>query len=344
MKRIAIIDTLTLTHEGRIYGHFANTAKQYKTILEHDYDVTIVGGNTYSSYFENIRKLPFITDKDDFQNGKFIKRLVLKIKVTLNVFVSIIHSYDYYIYQDGNRNIVAFLLLILSFLRRKVVLIRYTPCEHIEYKFITFSPNKIKQIITSLEDTKASYPIPSLIVPDYFPTIQSYNEHDIQYDFVILGTIVEGKDYEDIVKAISNTKYSLLIAGHFGNKNRLLELMSIKTDNITIIDKYLEQSEYDNFLNSTRYVVLPYKKELYTNKSSGVTLEALYAGKPIIAVNNRGYEWIQKQNLGILYDNSIAEVMEKIEDEGLYNSITNNIVGFIEDMKSKENDIKTLFT
>lgn len=343
MKNISIIDSLTLTHEGKIYGHFANTANQYKEILGQDYRVTVVGGETYSSYFDDYYKLPFITTKGDFQSDNKWIIFKTKVKSAVNVIVSLFNKSDYYVFQDGNRNIVAIILFIFSFLKRKVVFIRYTPCSKFEYKMIKILPNKICYVITSLEETKKSYPVDSIIVPDYFPTKEIKNEKNILYDFVVLGTIVEGKDYEDVVKTISRTKYKLLIAGFFSDKNRLKKLNNIKSDNIIIIDKYLDQKEYDTYLNSSRYVVLPYKKELYTNKSSGVTLEALYAGKPVIAVNNKGYEWIEKYKVGILYNFSMSEIIEKFEDERLFNSMQENILQFIETMKSKKECLKSIF-
>ena len=51
--RIAIIDTLTLSLDKSIYGHFHKVSLQYFEILSKKFKVKIVGGKTYCNYFSS---------------------------------------------------------------------------------------------------------------------------------------------------------------------------------------------------------------------------------------------------------------------------------------------------
>ena len=55
MKKIAIADTLTLTHNGAVYGHFHKVSLQLHQILSKKFDVIMIAGKTYEKYFDELK-------------------------------------------------------------------------------------------------------------------------------------------------------------------------------------------------------------------------------------------------------------------------------------------------
>ena len=63
----------------------------------------------------------------------------------------------------------------------------------------------------------------------------------------------------------------------------------------------------------TKYCVLNYQ-EVYANRGSGVILDCIYNGIPVVTKRREAVEYIQKYDMGIVYDDirdvNFGEVLE----------------------------------
>ena len=89
MTTIAIVDTLTLSLNDSVYGHFHKVSLQLHQILSKKFDVKIIAGKTYTKYFDKsaIDPLPFITSKKDFDSKSFFIKIRNKLKSLVNTIL-----------------------------------------------------------------------------------------------------------------------------------------------------------------------------------------------------------------------------------------------------------------
>lgn len=335
-KQVTIADITTLTKGNQLYGHFAKVALQYKAILSRTIKVVISGGKTYLHYFKGteLRVLPFIQSVDS-NNKKHVKS-VRKLKEIINAWIVLHSSSDVVIFQCLEETPI-YVAMLFSRTKAKVVLIQYQKGldrypKRVLYKLIK---SRISGVISSSREVVQYYAVGGLVVPDYFPVDERQYSSNKKYDIVVLGTVSNWKNYEDVITSLSGTGLKTLIAGFFPDKDYLSELEQKASKNVKIIDKYLTDSEYSNLLQSSRYACLPYKKQ-YIGKSSGVVLDALYERIPVITPKIDTFEMVGKFNLGIQYSCSLSEIIDKIEDPIRERTILNNVDAYIDDRRKDE--------
>lgn len=260
MINIGIVDTISLKKNKKIFGHWLNTALQYKNILSKDdsIDIFVLGGPVYKNYiYNNYVRLPFDLEKKMFDRTG-IKRLFNKLKAVINTIAAIKSNTDILIFQDANQTILYTLLRFFK-VNKKIYLIKYSIDERKQaVKSFNKIKNKISGVITSLDEVGRYYKVPYLIVPDYFPSEEISMDEKI-YDLIIVGTVTEQKDYENVIKAVNKTKLNLKIVGYFNDEQRFNNLKIIANHNIVIENKYISDDEYKNIIKSGKYVILPYK-------------------------------------------------------------------------------------
>ena len=124
---------------------------------------------------------------------------------------------------------------------------------------------KISGMIVPSQQVADFYHINSIIIPDYFPEntkkLNNLNDKYI-YDCVLLGTVSNWKNYDDVIESFKKTDLKILIAGKFHDEKIYNELVNKSSSNITIINKYLADEEYDTYINQSRFILLPYKKRI----------------------------------------------------------------------------------
>lgn len=314
MKKLLVVDITSLSRNMSIYGHGIKVAHTYKNALGKQFEVYICGGAPYKNEFnEAFESLPFYTDLND-------SRYIRLIKGCINAVNALLKSGDILIFQNQD---ITPLYFVLSFwpkclIKKKIFIIEYsnplnTPSRPKECKYFDKIQHKIDGVITSLEDVGNIVKCNAFIIPDYFPD-KSVKPKDCEkkYDFACLGTISEKKELEKMVGCIKNTKYKLLIAGKFLDEGRKQSLLDLRLENVTIVDAYLDSDEYNAYLKEARFVVLPYNRKHYEEKSSGVALEAIYNGVPVIAPNIKSFKFVEDYGLGILYNDSFAESFQEL--------------------------------
>lgn len=298
------------------------------SVLSQCCEVRIAGGNVYYNYFDKkkVQKLPFCTEKKLFDKKNTFSRLVKMFISFCNTLVALMCNCDVIIFQDANQTMLYTLLGIIPIKRKKIILIKYaidSPKAQKAYKKIK---HKISGIISSLESVAETYGRPYVLVPDYFPLFEDDTKVILpMYDFAIVGTYMREKDYEGVVKAFSNRKESLIIAGYIPCDVKQ-KLEAISTENITIVDRYLSSAEYSFYIRNATCVILPYASG-YKCKSSGVVLDALYRKRPVLVNDIPSFHFVKERGVGVVYsniDDGIDEFLKHTKTD-----FDNNIDSFI---------------
>ena len=106
-------------------------------------------------------------------------------------------------------------------------------------------------------------------------------------DFLIWGTLLPYKGVLEFLRLIAGDaalgKFNIHIAGKCPDKNYWRALIMEKTDNVRILDKYVEKHELKELFRISRFILFTYRKDSVL--SSGVLIDSLLAGKRIIAPN-----------------------------------------------------------
>jgi beta-1,4-mannosyltransferase len=160
------------------------------------------------------------------------------------------------------------------------------------------------------------YPIPDRIVPKKEARAR-WRTLDRQLLLAFVGTLRAYKGVESLISAIEwlkdPVKSGLLIGGSTNEQYaERLKLLAGGAPNIEIRARKLEKSEFEGLIQSSDYVVLPFKRTLH----SGSIVHALSLGRPVLVprtpytvdlANVIGSQWVR------VYDGEFsAEVIENL--------------------------------
>lgn len=145
----------------------------------------------------------------------------------------------------------------------------------------------------------------ALFVPDYCydPGLYAEYPHEPPAErTVCVGMMSPSKKLEKLVQTFSAVPSELVIAGDFSqHQERYWRLTDMKTSNVTLINRRMENTAYYRMLADAKYVVLPYDMALYSERTSGILLETIFlhrvpvAPRELLAYNGIagiGYEQI----------------------------------------------------
>ena len=122
-----------------------------------------------------------------------------------------------------------------------------------------------------------------------------------------------------------NTKFTIQISKPNSNKydketeDNINRLKVNRTDNLTLLEDTQSEDNYLNlFINSI--CLLPYCSKSYNDKFSGVTLDALYTGCPIITTKDTWMgDTVQQYQAGLALDNFEYNTLKTAIDEIIQN-------------------------
>ncbi|MBO7747808.1 hypothetical protein I8J29_26815 [Paenibacillus sp. MWE-103] len=338
-KRIVIADITSLKSDNKSFGHFFYVAEMYNSIFDKRFDVTIAGGPIYASKFSNIMRLKYNVDLKEF-NKRFTK-ILTKLKELINARrVLKDKNNDYIIFQDYS-NTMLFLSILLFGSRSNIYLIQYKNelKSQMRRRIFNLIKNKIAGVIVSKESVGAEYGTPYIVVPDYI-YLGKENETDqtaCTYDYGVFGIIRKGKDVVGVAKQFSQSSLKLLIAGSIQDDEMRTELYAIAStsSNITLVDKYLPENEYDQLIKSTKCIILPYVDDYYNESSSGVIFDILFRRKPVITRRYEIFDFVSSQNLGMLYEELDEIDWTSMIAEDKYRQVQNDIGTYLEQHSKK---------
>lgn len=336
--------------DGKPSGHFVHFLRDMKNVLEENFSVSIACSEEYQKCLSgNFITVPSNPSGDRLKGLSGVITWHIKPLVTarrlLRLDVSAI------IFQATS--LPGLLLAILStrskFTKRKRIFLTVYKDEvsgrnlkdRIRGLLLKFAKRRVSGVITGIQEVADAYKVKTLVVPDYFcRTPKSIAEagNDFKYDIAQLGIINEGKNVEKIAGIFKDTDLKLVIAGRFDSRERYEAFRNSIRDypNISLINKYLSEQEYQTILNESRFVVLPYE----TNKlqSSGVYYEALLNLKPVLVSNAPFFKDVTEKGLGYKYDELSSSMMKLLRNEEDYYALQKNIYSYISKIQNDSKD------
>lgn len=307
------------SYKGLSTGHYIPVAKMYQELFKEECNVFVAGGPVYESSFskDGFIKLPFNVSGDSVFH---------KLKLFCNSICLFTKAKGRTIILQQSSDVTTHLALALFYWGgSKLFLIRYS-CHGINSKlkqFIyTLCRYKIDGIICPDQRVADAYKRPHIIVPDYIyvdkaRAVTPLPFSDKKYDFCMIGRISEEKGIVEIAEILAKHDYKTIIAGKPQTQELADKLRQIcqNSSNIELVLDYISDEQYYQYLNDSKYTILNYKGE-YSERSSGVVFDTLFAGVPVIGCRCKALQFIEANSVGCLYDSSIDLFTQK--DNGLY--------------------------
>lgn len=302
-RKIYIADIQSIASQGKLTGHYYALARNYQEMFGER--VVVAGGPVYTSYFKKNELL--VLPYDNFDGG-----LVTRYRTFVNARKLFKETKGHIVVFQHRTIITTFLCLALFYHGgSKVYTIQYNK-EGLRSKIGVFlfklAKNKINGILCPNDIVGTAFSgIPYCVVPDYIYTGDSYiNELSYsarKYDLCIVGRLVAEKGIAEIARKYKNTCFSLLIAGKPQSEEFANEIESIckESKNIELHLGFIPNEDYYSYLKNSKYAVLNYSSE-YSERSSGVVYDTLFNGVPVIGRRCKALQFIEDNNLGILYD------------------------------------------
>jgi hypothetical protein len=342
-KRMVIADITSLKSDNKSFGHFFYVAEMYNNIFDNKFDVSIAGGPIYASKFNNMKRLKYHVDLKEFNQRS--TKIFTKLKELINARkVLRDKTNDYIIFQDYS-NTMLFLSILLFGSRSKIYLIQYKNELKSKLRRTIFSliKKRIAGVIVSKDSVGAQYGTPYIVVPDY---IYLGKENDSSqavctYDYGVFGIIRKGKDVVGVAKQFQQSSLKLLIAGSIQDEEMRTALHEIasQSPNITLIDKYLSENEYDQYIKNTKCVILPYVDDYYNESSSGVIFDILFRRKPVITRKYEIFNFVSSENVGLLYERLDEIDWESMIEENRYRQVQNDIGAYLDHHSKKREEL-----
>ncbi len=303
MSRILLADIASHNCGGKSIGHYYSVASNYVNLIS----CVIAGGPIYLYKFdkENIYLLPYDTKTEENVFKKKVKQLLnchTLFKNTVGDTVILQHA-----------ALATAIIGIVLFKKKhtKLFLITYndegnnTIFKRFWYRL---AKRKIEGIICPYENIGKNYDVPFCVVSDYIYSgndnkIQYCDYEDKSYDFCVVGRLAYEKGVIEVAKKFVNTNYRVLIAGKPQTQDIADELFAIcnGAKNIILKLEYISEKEYYNFIQISRYCILNYKGG-YSERSSGVVLDILFNGTPVVGNKCKALGFIEEYGVGCLFD------------------------------------------
>lgn len=317
MHRVMLVDYLgNASKDGSPVGHPVKILKEYRRIIEQDFEVCTVAPKSTITYLKvsNKYQLRFF---HNIECVGILQRTIRMMKDFLNLIQVGKYSKEFDTIWFCNVDYVLFIYLlfhrrmlsktVITMFRRdfsddrrmaglKNKIFRYVACR---IGLILYSDSKF--ILKDIPN--------ALYMPDYLYFDEKYRKY---YDLpkqdmcVCLGTMKEDKDLENTIQIFNNTTYKIEIIGKFSDETRFQKLKEQANENILLENRYLSDEEYLKKLATARYSVMPYKESCYKGRTSGIIVESIFVGTVPVA-----YEFVLENNC---LDGIALEKIKKNED------------------------------
>lgn len=300
----------------------------------------------YKEYLPNVLEIYVIIQKSDrFYNPRNIIN-------SIRLFLNVIRSKIKILQINGNSGILLFLLLLKIFSGLRTVINIHDPIPHLGEKpsFINKALNlfyikicdkivlhnsfQVQQFCKLHGINREKTKVIKLGIYDVYKIYKSENRPLISTNYVLFfGRLSPYKGIDlafEIIKLTLNitNRIHFVIAGKSNAGVNLPQIEEEYTNNVTIINRYINNQEVYHLFNNATLVLLPYREAT----QSGVVLTAYSFNKPVIASNIQGLnEYIWDSNTGYLcptdqlnvFANNIIHLFSDIAD---YSRICENII------------------
>ena len=347
MENVIIADITGLHKNENSFGHFFRVAKMFEEGLCQDCNVTIVGGPVYKGYSGNKEILKYDVDLQELQTA--VGKVRAKIKEVFNG-IAVLKKYknSIIIFQDYS-NTSMLLSICLKKTSNSIFIIQYKSeiDSGVNAFLYKIARKRISGVLCTKKEVGEKYENSYLVMPDYIYTdcqnkCKQVENSEYRYDFGIFGIIRKGKDVVGVAEKFAGIERTLLIAGSIqdADMKKSLEKLAKENKNITVVNRYLSEEEYNRMISATRCMILPYVDEYYNESSSGVVYDALFAKKPVITRRYEIFNFVETYRIGILYntlnDVDFSEVMQEKE----FLTYKKNIEGYLSDNQAYAQKLK----
>lgn len=275
---------------GNVLGHSAKVTDEYSKLFSEKYELVLLASpciakNANQDYFKT--KVPLRYDIRLDEPFTMIKRITDKIKILRNISSCFNKTSErnLFFYQVD----FFFFFYLVFFLHSNKYKIYCLIChqdftggrlENLLMKIYLKGLKKLSGVIYTQQGKYINHPN-SCWMPDFLYSedkYKKYQELGKQEKAICVGTMNRYKQLEQLIEVFRHTTYPLEIIGRFDDKERLLELLRNKPENVMIVDEVLSEEEYYQKLGRAKFSIIPYDMFQYTNRTSGVLIESLFVG------------------------------------------------------------------
>lgn len=345
MKRIILADVKSVNINGKSSGHYFPLANNYLELFHNFANVKIGGGPIYKTRFkeEDLFCLPY-----DCKKGQAKWLQVLHTLLNCRYLFHHTGKDDFIVMQHSAA--ATFMVGIMLFAKKNnnIYVITYDKSSinsKIKRFIYSFAQKHIKGFFTSNVEVAKEFQRPYCIVPDYIfsgdiNSLPNIPYKEKRYDFVMVGTIWPDKGVLEAAKCLANTTYKVLIAGGvaFDWLEKEIRQVCNNAENIDLYLGYVSEKDYRYYLDNTKYSLLNYQGS-YAERSSGVVLDSLFRGVPIVGHLSHATKLVEERNLGLIYKDISEFKPEEVINEKVYNRYRKNVFDFLRYNKVYRQDI-----
>lgn len=335
MRRLIIADVKSLNENGKSTGHYFSVAQNYLDLYGDYCEVKVAGGQIFKTHFSG--KDVFLLPYDFLPSENWIKS---KWRVLMNCKYLFKHtlSDDIIVIQQSGLSTAILGIALFAKTKCNIYIIAYdtdalsSPLKKLIYHL---AKGKIKGLLCSDKHVADAYKIQSCVVTDYIYPNNKTNFAIIpfeskKYDIAIVGSIWPDKGVIEAAEVLVNTKYKVLIAG---KANEILEDKLNKicktAKNIELHIGFISDQDYYTYIQEARFCMLNYHG-VYEDRSSGVVLDILFNGTPIIGHACKALDFVKRMNVGYLFNNVNDIPWTKFFNKNIYNVYCKNIIKYLE--------------
>lgn len=306
MRRLLVSDVKSYNDNGKSTGHYFAVAQNYLDLYSDYCKVEIAGGPIFTTHFNS--KDIFLLPYDYMPSINWLKS---KLRVLKNCKYLFRHTLpdDIIVIQQSGLSTAILGIALFANVKHNIYVIAYdtdavvSPIKKLIFKF---AKRKIKGLLCPHEHVAKAYGLPNCKITDYIyvgkstkPAISFDNK---KYDIAIVGSISYDKGVLEAAKALIKTNLKVLIAGR-GDKqltDRLKEICD-NAKNIELHIGFISDENYYEYIREARFCILNYHG-VYEDRSSGVALDIIFNGTPILGHSCIALSFIKKESLGLLFD------------------------------------------
>ena len=348
MKRLILADVKSINLNGKSVGHYFTLAQNYLDLFSNICQVKIAGGPIFKTRFKNddIISLPY-----DFYSSE--NWIISKWRVLMNCKALFNRSmpYDIIVIQQSGLSTAIMGIALFAKKNRNIYIIPYDldALSSVVKRIIYWlAKPKIKGLLCPNKKIADEYKKSGCIVTDYiYPKDKIENQipfSERKYDIAIVGRINQDKGVVEAVKYLAGTQYKVVIAGKGDSRSIETELEnycnkdSVKSSNIELHIGYVSEIDYYMYIRNAKFVMLNYRGD-YEDRSSGVVLDTLFSGTPVLGRRCNALNFVEKECVGYLFDDINNLDLDDVINKNKYEKYQRGILVFVEKQKNLKNKI-----
>lgn len=348
MKRLIIADVKSINNKGKSLGHYFAVAQNYLDLYSDCCKVYVAGGPIFKTRFEekDVFKLPY-----DFIVGQNWLKNKWRVLMNCKYLFKNTLADDIIVLQHSGASTTLLGIVIFANKKNNLYLIQYDTnaiSSLLKRMIYKLAKNKIRGIICPNSRIENAYKKRCCIVTDYIYSndknkhFKSFSER--QYDIAIVGRINEDKGVVEAARYLAGTKYKVIIAGKCDNKYTLEQLKNVldkdgtPVANIELHIGFISEESYYDYIRNSRYVILNYRGD-YENRSSGVVLDSLFCGTPVLGRNCNALNFIKQMHIGYLFDDITTINLDVVINESKYEEYQAGIKNYIDKQKEQRKEV-----